>query len=1010
MKKSRINSIRMAVIFILAIIAMSIISADYCSAETYSECMARITAPILDELVEANGKTSREYMCSNSTGPGGVHTCTLWLGSTLSATVPTITVIGDASTVPIVYWGTCTSGWDKTKTVSVEEDNGAIDDSENVKRLEYPRFGSRVSSLDVAKFIAGAESEEINDCETVYTRSVKVKRQHGSSSSVSHVYQTLKVKVISSDCNEGDTCDDWAPSSYTHSNKMSGTTSIDIRIKNLAGRFGGVGYGAWNDNDIFAMPTDQIAWITCYYPGVQYTYDTNVSHLGSWYGYDNSPLPSDKCEKKLREVEYKKLHNAYEDNGGVWENKYTMSGDAGSYTWSGEGGQTDVQSHMMILGTKEGDAGKTFTESATTGKPVKATITSSTPTSDWEGCYTKGTEIDWEEKKDGFGEIVYGPDGVSPILIPIAWAYDKPCSCCTVSDAAPSLNGSPPNPYYTGHVNGYEKTLYDATVVDGPVSDSLSVSLPYNFTTSTAVSVSAVEDGVARSGHEDQVIVNSVTTTVHTRWNGVTIADYATQVPNATINLYAYVYGDSSGGVSESAGAGDGDICELLKTRTGSDGALLLKQCLKLKSTSQTLNSGGYLAGTTDTIWSKLHYNAFDASAGDYMCFASSVSPHSVAVDTDMSGGDGQWAYSQAKCIVIAKKPTFQVWGSSLYSVDNIDSKYNSKVNIYKSYKSNIASKWKQLGGNNTYFYQWVEESLIIKDGITQSVSSGAAGGLNSEDATGGAGVGTGDTFCKNGSALSFANYSTTIGNLCNGGTNRIGESGINSGITNREELIEYWVGADISEGALAASNVTAGTTLNLSQPDSSVWKQIDSATGARIRYGYSNGDINISGTVPQGTTYLIQSDGVVTITSDIRYTNATMFSQIPKVVIYAKEVKILCSVDEVDAIIITGKGTSGGGEIDTCSNGGPINSEARSNQLKIFGMVITDGITLGRTYGSAANEGNMKDPVGTPSDGAAAEIFDFDSSILMWSEFMAGSNESDTLQTVYQHEIAPRY
>ena len=40
----------------------------------------------------------------------------------------------------------------------------------------------------------------------------------------------------------------------------------------------------------------------------------------------------------------------------------------------------------------------------------------------------------------------------------------------------------------------------------------------------------------------------------------------------------------------------------------------------------------------------------------------------------------------------------------------------------------------------------------------------------------------------------------------------------------------------------------------------------------------------------------------------------------------------------------------------------------------------------------------------------AAAEVFDFDSSILLWSEFMASSSETDTLQPVYQVEIAPRY
>jgi len=540
----------------------------------------------------------------------------------------------------------------------------------------------------------------------------------------------------------------------------------------------------------------------------------------------------------------------------------------------------------------------------------------------------------------------------------------------------------------TGTVNHYQRTLNDATVVFGPVSDSLSVRLPYNFTTSTDLSI---DRSLVYSGSPNAIRVSSVTASVHTRYNGVTIADYATQVPGAAIFLYAYVTSDGGGGGFGGSLGGTNNICEITDT----------KQCVELESTGQTLNAGGSLGGSTDTIWSGLTYNAFDAAAGDYMCFASSVSPYTVAGDTDMAGGDGVWTYSSPKCAIIAKRPIFQVWGGSMYSVGNIVATYNNKVNIYNEYKSDVQSNWKRNGGTSIYFTPWVEESLVLKNGTTNTLASGAASALNSNVA----GVGTSTVFCNDRAALSFANYSGTIGSLCNG-AGTVGASGISNGITDRADLIEYWIGPDTP----STINTPHATWLNLSYP-STVGQPIASATGATVRYAHSPGDLYIGGTVPNGTTYLIEAENTVVIMNDLKYNGSyTEFSQIPKVIIYAKNVTISCDVTEVDAIIITGKG--GAGFMDTCiqsefvSESDPI----RSRQLKVFGMVITDDLRLRRTYGAAANNGGMTDPAGIPSDGAAAEIFDYDSSILMWSEFMAGSQESDTLQTVYQHELAPRY
>ena len=915
--------------------------------------------------------------------------CSLWIGSVNNSVVPEIVVTENQETATVMYWGMCSEGTDTTSRVWVSGDNDAIDDSFNVTRLAQPSAGGRPTTLNVQKFISGLEGEKVSECETRYTREVMVGRMHSVGGSWGEMPEVVTLRVISEECeSDEDDCDSWAPISYRSSNEYHGVTSIDIRIKNLAGRFGGTGLGAWNDVDIWAMPTDTIRWRACYYPGVQYTHETEAGSLnGGDKGYDE-PLPTSECIHELWKVEYEPLYvkvNKVKE----WENKYRMFGDAGEYNWSGERGDTAIQWHEVDKETAEGDAGETFTEYAETGTPVEATIALNFPVADFLGCKCekRGTckTPGWNScySRDDDNNCVGGWDYSDAYCQAYNWSFFT-CSCCDGSPFASHDDQDPGPTDFTGHKNTYEKTLNDATVKFGPAEDHLSVSLQYNFVVSTAVTTNK---SLVYSGAKDQIKVNSVTTTVGTRYNSITLADYATEVPGAVINLYAYVSA-STGGLGGIGGTGD--ICAVL------GGAA--KQCLQVKTKGQELNAGGSLYGSTDTIWADLTYNAFDAAAGDYMCFASSVSPYSVSGETDMAGSDGMWVYSTPSCAIIAKRPSFQVWGGSLYSVGSIEATYNAKVNIYNAYKDNISSKWKQHGGSNIYFTPWVEESLILKNGTTKTVASGAASGLTNSNK---AKVGTSTDFCNDRAALSFANYSGTIGTLCNG-AGTVGASGIDSGIKNRDDLIRYWV------GTTPGVNTSGGTSFNLGNP-SSVGQAISSASGQTIRFAYASGGLSLHGTVPHGTTYLIKSDGTVTITSNLKYTNGyTQYAQIPKVVIYAEDVNIRCGVDEVDAIIIT----KPGGNVNTCSNASSDdNDPKRSRQLKVFGMVITDSITLGRSYGSAANQnGHKTDPYGVPADGAAAEVFDYDSSILMWSEYMAGSQETDTQQVVYQHELAPRY
>lgn len=963
------KAVKVLVVVFISTIAVVIFGGE-CQALSryygnYAKCIA--------ESGGRGGIESVAWACNKAASPTTVdsgNSCSLWIGSTTNSTIPEITVYSETGTATIMYWGMCTDFIDTTARVWVNDDGDAIDDSMNVTRPRQPSVGGQRTTLDIAKLIAVASKQKISECETVYTKTIIVGRQHGTSGSTHEMPQTIKLRVISGkDCNKGDTCNDWAPASYKSSNQWGGTTSIDVRIKNMAGRFGGTGFGAWNNNDIWAMPTDRIAWITCYYPGVQKTAFTDVgsvNHGDPWLGYDDSPLPTDRCEPNIRKVIYKKLHTAIHQ---PWENKYIITGEddggateGGPFSYTGTIGDSSIKMSLVYRQTVEGDAGKTFTTRATTGKPVKAVIDRRLPWTEWFApCHQKVCAA--SDPKTGAC---------------IRWEYPE-CACCEPWN----IEGRS-----TGHHNTYEKTLNDASVTYGPVFDKLSVRLQYNFTVTTDLSINK---NLVYSGEKDQIKVNEVTTTVHTRYNPVTIADYATQVPNAQIVLYTYVHSSSDGGGIGGMLGGSGDVCEVL----GSDA----KQCLWLKDTSKTLNAGGSLGGSTDTIWSNLPYNAFDAAAGDYMCFASAVSPSDVAGDMDMAGGNGVWIFSDPACAVIAKKPAFQVWGDSLYSVGSIETSIAKKVNIYNAYFSdNSGDRTKLCNGSVCFeiepgkaspaidFGSWVEESLILKNGLTSTVASGAAMGLNDNYAH----AGTTGEFCKARSPLSFANNCQSVL-----GTNSVGASGIDRVASNREELIDYWIGSGTDKGS--CGNKWGGTC-----------RKLESANNKNIYY-VSGGNLSVSGNIPKDTTYLVKASGTVTISGNLKYNTNTYnhIGEVPKVIIYANNFNISCNVDEVDAILITAPG----GNVNTCAGGGDESDPKRDRQLKIFGTVMTDSINLGRTYGTAANQtGSKTDPFGMPSDGAAAEVFDYDTSILMWSEFMSGSGESDTLNTTYQHELAPRY
>ena len=950
---------------------------------TRAECITKSNHP--------NIRSVYTYACQKafvkSDGSAGTqNACATWLASAGDSrkTEIEITALDGTYNNLLKFYGMCTDADDTTSTLSVKEMVGnnsvpanyiIVPDIHFLRRGGSTAWGnlnnlnSMNAPFNVGAFVNGRTLVKRSDGKCVYKANLIVRRSHSDGQSSDTDYTTITVVAPEGTvCTEPDPdpqfCDLWTPSSFMSSgvasdgNSAEGTTSVVEKVKNsrLIGSASG-----WQDTT-YAMPGDTGTWQSCYYPGVQKLYDKEI-----WRTYieGNKDVNNDNRRPWDTSV------------GWGWENKYYFNGSNMSALPSGENlnlGVTDVKSKTNDETTDEDDAGKTFSQSIYSGKPS------------YQKVINQGTQpftCDVNGNPVAAGAV--GPTGA---VIPTYTCYK------------------------------YKNDYWYSERSDGAANATAKLVVPYNYKNYTGVSIDTSQPVYAG----EVVKISEVWTQVDPRQNDITEYYYATRVPNAKISLIAYVTKNPSGGTTKGETSND-DICSVMSSVLSDEDKP--KQCKRFEKEEiiingkKGLNRDGNLEGASESFWHGKTYSAFDASAGDYLCLVSAVWPSASNGNTDTSeNGNGKWRYSDPSCVAIAKKPTFQVWGGDMYSNAGLDGvSQGAKRNIYNYYIGDIKNRFKEssLNPSLTFFGSWIEQGLVVNHGKANKVSSGASVGINpSSQARVGSNLNA--TLCDR-SPLTFANI------LCDSsiifGDNEVGDSGIDAGVEDRTSLIDYWISTP------SAPSYSGEITLN-----DNIGTLQESATGANMRYLPANDDLIIhSSTIGKGTTLLIKAENKnITIDGDIRYTDAgyAKLSEISKVIIYAKNINIACRVNEIDAILIAEN------NVNTCSDraadGNPIgtNDVARSNQLKIFGVSISDGVVLGRTYGSAAWNPDYKINKAAPcgsnnvncpykkyangTDGLAAEVFDYDSTMLMWSEYMSDAAETDTLQTVYQHELAPRY
>ena len=488
----------------------------------------------------------------------------------------------------------------------------------------------------------------------------------------------------------------------------------------------------------------------------------------------------------------------------------------------------------------------------------------------------------------------------------------------------------------------------------------------------------------------DTITTSGTKINVEKRYNNLVGEEYATKTPETTIRLYSFYTedGDRSEGADWQQNGVNTDPCAYYQSQLGYTG------CTKIGENVDVFNSSNNLNGVTESAGiSESTFNVPDVKAGSKICVGISIYP---AASTDTEPSNGKTYISRAFCRIIAKKPTFQIWGGSLYSAGNVKS-YESRKYLLDGI--NLYTPIRDTEQTGTVFGSWVEYG-IIANGIVSGVSSGAATGY----AYAGLGVdasnpggNTSTSFCDR-SRLSFSNT-----NCMSGTTGQFGTSGESSA---KQTIRQKYIA-----NAVETDDRNNGSLLKLNLSDSSSYTEKDG-----VRYTYTSGDVAItaSNKLSAGVTHVIYAKGSVIIYGNgapISYNDGSYsdISDIPQYIIIADEnIHIDSEVTRVDAILVTN------GTINTCTSFDAATNHLQiagkefgtnnitgvycGKQLRINGTVIADMIKLYRIYGASTGLNSI----------VPAEIINYTPTIYIWGSGNA-SNSKPEVHTTYQHELAPR-
>lgn len=424
------------------------------------------------------------------------------------------------------------------------------------------------------------------------------------------------------------------------------------------------------------------------------------------------------------------------------------------------------------------------------------------------------------------------------------------------------------------------------TIDLNPRLSSARALIPYNFITNVE-EPDVPEEPVIYAG-EDTPIKYPVS--VDPKPNGETGGDdeYATIVRDAKIKVVVYV--PTSDTVDDGTDDYPNDNICAHYGRTNGDG-----NCRYAVERNQDLNPNGLLDGVKTEVQATIRE---DRPAGTRICVAAAVYPANSGADTNLDKrGNDRWRISRSTCFVVAKKPTFQVWGGNFYSIGQV----------------NTLSATKTIESEKIVFSSWVERD-VTATGLVKALASGAATGLFN-NAAGGGSRESRPNYCDYRTPLSISNNGGRILPICPN-AQQTGLSGVSADVVDIEKLIG---GLPVNMGGVAVTD--------------------DLVMDAEVQ-------------IANGQTFVARTNGDITINANVIYGQMDSISlanlaDVPKAFIYANNISIGCNVRRIDAVLIANR------TINTCNTLGDVNAAERSNPLMVNGAIVANKLNLGRTFGA---------------------------------------------------------
>ncbi len=505
-----------------------------------------------------------------------------------------------------------------------------------------------------------------------------------------------------------------------------------------------------------------------------------------------------------------------------------------------------------------------------------------------------------------------------------------------------------------------------AGMIPGESVACATIGHPYNFKLTPVVTV---------KDDSDQVIYAGTTKSYKAQVKNEKKLDNRAGTKSAPIDeakVITFVtdrsYDESDFGSKQSSS----DPCDLYNS--------LVKSSKDCKSISVADENKQINTGATSNLIDDIEINIPDSNIGDKFCFTVAIKPS--------DSGDGyninnEWITSGLTCRAIAKKPTFQVVGGSLYSAQDISAATTTK-------------------GDKTYG-SWVEYAVVSKGEVKNNKDNG---GLASGAGNNGIPKPKNTNFATSRSKLTISNTNAS----------ELGKANIDIG--------------DIKDVPAAIRSRYATLESNCNGSDYYAnyvynWtvghvKEQEEINNNFYYFCNATGDMEINGTpniLDDDHTFMVfYAKGDINITNNVHYDGGGYIggahlydepfnpSKAHQVIIVADgNINIASNVTQVDAWLIAGADNDnpGGGTIDTCKDhavGNDIAIDSGCGGLIVRGPVFAKKLILDRTAGMESGE-SSKEP---------AEKFILPVEAYYWAYDQAQKNAQFFNATV--NELAPRY